>query len=351
MNAKIPVAILGANGSVGQRFIQLLENHPWFEIKCLTGSDRTIGKPYTESCHWILPERMPDAVKAMVIQENETAAKECRIAFSAMPADQAKDVEPALAAAGLAVVSNASAHRMDKDVPILLPEVNPEHTGLVEIQRKNHNRKGFIVTNPNCTSTGLTISLKPILDAFGIEQMIAVSMQALSGAGYPGVPSMDIIDNVVPYIKGEEDKVETEPLKMLGKMSGDHIQNAQFAISAHTNRVAVTDGHTVCVSLKLGRDVKPAEAIEAMRSYQCPAVSADLPSTPVPVIQVRDEADRPQPRLDRATGKGMTTSVGRVRVDPVMGLKYIVFSHNTIRGAAGGAIYNAELLVKQKLVE
>ncbi len=293
---------------------------------------------------------MPEAAKKMVIQENEAAIKECQIAFSAMPADQAKEVEPALAAAGMAVVSNASSHRMDIDVPILLPEINPDHTALVEIQRKNKNRKGFIVTNPNCTSTGMTVSLKPLLDAFGIDQVLAVSLQALSGAGYPGVASMDIIDNVVPYIKGEEEKVETEPLKMLGIVRDGRINDANFIISAHTNRVAVTDGHTVCVSIKCSQDVKPKDALEAMRSYKCPEISRELPSSPWPVIQVRDEPDRPQPRLDRNEGNGMTTSVGRMRVDPIMGLKYVVLSHNTIRGAAGGAIYNAELLVQQKLV-
>ncbi len=350
MNKKIPVAILGANGSVGQRFIQLLENHPWFEVKCLTGSDRSIGKPFSQSCHWILAEKMPETIKSMVIQENERAADECQIAFSAMPADQAKDVEPALAALGMAVVSNASAHRMDVDVPILLPEVNPDHTLIVNKQRINHNWKGFIVTNPNCTSTGMTISLKPLLDAFGIDQIIAVSLQALSGAGYPGVSSLDIIDNVVPFIKGEEEKVESEPLKMLGKITGDHIQKADFVISAHTNRVAVVDGHTVCVSIKCSKEIKPRDAIDAMKAYQCPEISKELPSSPWPVIQIHDETDRPQPRLDRGIGNGMTTSVGRLRIDPIMGLKYVVLSHNTIRGAAGGAVYNAELLVQQKLI-
>lgn len=350
MKEKIPVAILGANGSVGQRFIQLLENHPWFEVRCLTGSDRTIGKPYTESCHWILPEKMPDAAKSMTIQENEAASRECLIAFSAMPADQAKEVEPALAKAGMAVVSNASAHRMDSDVPILLPEINPGHTTLVNVQRTKNNQKGFMVTNPNCTSTGLTISLKPLLDAFDIREVVVVSMQALSGAGYPGVSSLDIIDNVVPYIKGEEEKVESEPLKMLGKVAGNHIKEAGFVISAHTNRVAVTDGHMVCVSIKCGKEVHPNDARQAMRSYRCPEISRELPSSPWPVIQVMDEVDRPQPRLDRALGYGMTTSVGRIRIDPILGLKYVVLSHNTIRGAAGGAIYNAELLVQQRFV-
>ncbi len=350
MNKKIPVAILGANGSVGQRFIQLLENHPWFEIRCLTGSDRSIGKPYSQSCHWILPEKMPDVVKSLVIEENEAATKECAIAFSAMPADQAKDVEPALANAGMAVVSNASAHRMDPDVPILLPEVNPEHTEIIHVQKRNHNRKGFIVTNPNCTSTGMTVSLKPLLDTFGIDQVIAISLQALSGAGYPGVASMDILDNVVPYIKGEEEKVETEPLKMLGKFSKDRLDDSRFVISAHTNRVAVSDGHTVCVSIKCGMNVSPRDAAEAMKGYKCPEISRELPSAPSPVIHVFEENDRPQPRLDRGIGNGMTTSVGRLRVDPILGLKYVVLSHNTIRGAAGGAVFNAELLVQQKFV-
>jgi aspartate-semialdehyde dehydrogenase len=351
MNKKIPVAVLGANGSVGQRFVQLLENHPWFEVQCLTGSDRSIGRPYSQSCHWILPEQMPEAASGMVIQNNEDAIKNCRIAFSAMPADQAREVEPVLAAAGLAVVSNASAFRMEKDVPILLPEINPEHTELVRVQQKNRNWKGFIVTNPNCTSTGMTVALKPLLDNFGITQMMAVSLQALSGAGYPGVASLDIIDNVVPFIKGEEEKVESEPLKMLGKVVSGAIRNANFVISAHTNRVAVTDGHVVCVSIQLEKNIKPSDAAEAMRSYLCPQISKELPSTPWPVISVRDEADRPQPRLDRGTGNGMTTTVGRLRVDPIFGLKFVVLSHNTIRGAAGGAVYNAELLVNQGLID
>jgi aspartate-semialdehyde dehydrogenase len=294
---------------------------------------------------------MPESASKMILQNNEDAIKNCRIAFSAMPADQAREVEPVLAAAGLAVVSNASAFRMEKDVPILLPEINPDHTDLVKIQKANRNWKGFIVTNPNCTSTGMTVALKPLLDNFGIKQMLAVSLQALSGAGYPGVASMDILDNVVPFIKGEEEKVETEPLKMLGKVSEGLIQNANFVISAHTNRVAVTDGHIVCVSIQFDQTVTPEEAARVIRNYQCPDISRDLPSTPNPVLVVRDEVDRPQPRLDRATGKGMTTSVGRIRPDPIFGLKFIVLSHNTIRGAAGGAVYNAELLVKQGLVD
>jgi aspartate-semialdehyde dehydrogenase len=351
MNNKIPVAVLGANGSVGQRFVSLLENHPWFEVQCLTGSDRSYGKYYSESCHWIIPEQMPEKAARMKLQNNEDAIKNCRIAFSAMPADQAREVEPVLAAAGVAVVSNASAFRMEKDVPILLPEVNPDHTKLVQEQQKNRGWKGFIVTNPNCTSTGMTVALKPLLDCFGIKQMMAVSLQALSGAGYPGVASMDIIDNVVPYIKGEEEKVESEPLKMLGKVVNGEIKDVKFVISAHTNRVAVTDGHIVCVSIQCDTKVDPREATDAMRKYTCPEVSRELPSTPWPVLIVRDENDRPQPRLDRGAGNGMTTTVGRLRKDPIFGLKFIVLSHNTIRGAAGGAVYNAELLVNQGLIK
>jgi aspartate-semialdehyde dehydrogenase len=350
MKNKILVAVLGANGSVGQRFIQLLENHPWFEIKCLTGSDRSIGKPYAQSCHWVLQEPMPEKAAGMILQENEKAMKDCQIAFSAMPADQAREVEPELASQGLIVVSNASAYRMESDVPILLPEINPDHTGIIQFQQKNRGWKGFIATNPNCTSTGLTISLKPLMDAFGINRLFAVSLQALSGAGFPGVASLDIIDNVVPFIKGEEEKVETEPLKMLGSIEGDSITLADFVISAHTNRVAVTDGHTVCVSIELGTKINPKDAVEILRTYKCPEVSKELPSSPWPVIEVRDELDRPQPRLDRGAGNGMTTSVGRLRIDPIMGLKYVVLSHNTIRGAAGGAVYNAELLVNQGFI-
>ncbi len=250
---------------------------------------------------------------------------------------------------GLKVCSNASAYRADPDVPILLPEVNPEHTGILEIQRRQRGWNGCIVTNSNCTSTGLTIALKALQDAFGLAVVFAVSLQALSGAGYPGVPSMDVIDNVIPYIGGEEDKVEWEPRKMLGKLVDGEIELAPFAISAQTNRVAVSDGHTVCLNVELGQRADIKKVIEALCDYQAPQVSANLPSAPHPVIAVRSEADRPQPRLDRFTGNGMTTVVGRVRPDPILDVKLVVLSHNTVRGAAGGSIYNAELLVKQGL--
>ena len=351
MPQSIPVAVLGATGSVGQRFISLLENHPLFKVTALAASDRSVGQPYARACHWILSEPMPEWAREMVVVPCSPEALDARIVFSALPADLAKDIEPQFAKAGFAVCSNASSYRRESDVPLLLPEVNPDHIGLVRAQRLAHGWSGCIMTNPNCTSTGLTVALKALQDAFGLKRVFAVSLQALSGAGYPGVSSMDIIDNVIPYIGGgEEDKVEWEPRKMLGKYSPNGIELAEVKLSSHTNRVAVIDGHVVCASVELGSEVSPQAAIQALRDYRAPAAARDLPSAPRPVIVVRDEADRPQPRQDRMTGKGMTTVVGRVRPDPLLHLKFVVLSHNTIRGAAGGSIYNAELLVAENLL-
>ncbi|MEA5077407.1 MAG: aspartate-semialdehyde dehydrogenase [Anaerolineaceae bacterium] len=350
MSDRIPVAVLAATGSVGQRFIQLLDCHPYFKVVAVTASDRTVGKTYGEACHWILPGDMPSWAREMVILPTAPESASVPLVFSALPADAAMDVEPAFAKAGSMVCSNASSYRMAPDVSILLPEVNPDQTDILPIQRKLRGWSGGIITNSNCTSTGVTVALKALQDAFGLKKVFAVSMQALSGAGYPGIPSVDIIDNVIPLIKGEEEKVESEPRKMLGKVVGQEIVSADFAISAHTNRVAVVDGHMVCISVELDKKASPEEAIAALRSYQAPEISRDLPSAPKPVIVVRTEADRPQPRLDRLTGKGMATVVGRVRKDPLFDLKMVVLSHNTIRGAAGGSIYNAELLVKQGYV-
>jgi aspartate-semialdehyde dehydrogenase len=346
MTARIPVAVLGATGSVGQRFVQLLDGHPWFEVAGLTGSDRSVGQPYGVACHWILPEAMPDWARSMTVLPTDPSSVSARIAFSALPADLALNLEPQFARAGLAVCSNASAFRNEPDVPILLPETNPDHLALIPRQRRERGWSGCIVTNPNCTSTGLTVALKPLQDAFGLRKVLAVSLQAVSGAGYPGVASLDILDNVIPNINGEEAKVEWEPRKMLGQMRGEELVPANFGISAHTNRVAVSDGHLVCVSVKLEHPASVEAAGEALRLYQAPEASLDLPSAPHPVILVREETDRPQPRLDRGTGGGMTTVVGRLRPDPIFHLKFVVLSHNTIRGAAGGSIYNAELLVK-----
>jgi aspartate-semialdehyde dehydrogenase len=350
MSKRIPVAILGATGTVGQRFIQLLDGHPWFEVTALTGSERSAGRKYAAACHWVLPEPMPAWAADLEIVPSEANRLDVPLAFSALPAISAHDVEPELASHGIFVCSDASSYRTETDVPILLPEVNPDHAALIAVQQRRRGWSGAIVTNPNCTSTGMTVALKALQDAFGLKSIFAVSMQALSGAGYPGVASMDILDNVIPNISGEENKVEWEPRKMLGTLKGDHISLAKVNISAHSNRVAVSDGHMVCLSIALKKPASPEEVEAALEAYQAPLVSRDLPSAPRPAIVVRREHDRPQPRLDRLTGKGMTTSVGRVRRDPLFDVKMVVLSHNTIRGAAGGSIYNAELLVQQQYI-
>ncbi|NCP87619.1 MAG: aspartate-semialdehyde dehydrogenase [Anaerolineae bacterium CG_4_9_14_3_um_filter_57_17] len=348
--SKIPVAILGATGSVGQRFLSLLENHPWFEVVALAASDRSVGQKYASACRWILAEPMPEFAREMVLTAAAPEVFEAKIVFSALPTEQAREIEPQFASAGVAVCSNAAAFRREADVPLLLPEVNPDHIALVRHQREKRGWRGCILTNPNCTSTGLTVALKALQDAFGLKKAFVVSLQALSGAGYPGVSSLDMIDNVIPNIGGEEEKVEWEPRKMLGALGADGVELADLRLSAHTNRVAVIDGHIVCVSVELARQATPAEAAQAFAAYQAPLAARNLPSAPRPVMVVREESDRPQPRLDRLTGKGMTTLVGRIRPDPLLHLKFVTLSHNTIRGAAGGSIFNAELLVQAGLL-
>jgi aspartate-semialdehyde dehydrogenase len=350
--SQIPVAVLGATGSVGQRFISLLEKHPWFKVVVLAASDRSVGQKYSSAARWVLDTPMPDYAKDMIVVPATTDAVQARIVFSALHNNVAKDLEPQFAQAGMAVCSNASSYRRSEDVPLLLPEINADHIHLVKEQRKLRGWSGCITTNPNCTSTGLTIALKALDNTFGVKKVFAVSMQALSGAGYPGVSSLDIIDNIIPNVGngGEEDKVEWEPRKMIGKLNGDKIDLADIRFSVHTNRVAVIDGHTVCASVELANPADPETAEAILRNYDAPESARDLPSSPRPVIEVRSEADRPQPRLDRSTGKGMTTVVGRLRRDPIFDLKFVVLSHNTIRGAAGGSIYNAELLVNENLL-
>jgi len=356
-SSPIPVAVLGATGSVGQRFVSLLDQHPWFKVVALAASDRSVGQKYSSAARWVLDTPMPDYAKDMIVVPANTDAVQAKIVFSALHTEIATELEPQFAKAGAAVCSNASSYRRGDDVPLLLPEINAGHIQLVRHQRQNKGWSGCIVTNPNCTSTGLTIALKALDEAFGVKKVFAVSLQALSGAGYPGVPALDIMDNVIPNVAngGEEEKVEWEPRKMLGKLvereaSGARIELADIQFSAHTNRVAVIDGHTVCASVQLENSVEPADAIRALREYCPPASARELPSTPRPVIEVREEADRPQPRLDRLAGKGMTTVVGRLRRDPILHLKFVVLSHNTIRGAAGASIYNAELLVSENLL-
>jgi aspartate-semialdehyde dehydrogenase len=347
---KIKVAVLGATGAVGQRFVQLLDQHPWFEVTALTGSDRSVGQLYGDACRWVLTEPMPEYARSMRIVPTEPGLA-AALAFSALPSDQAKDIEPVFAKAGHGVCSNASAYRMHADVPLLIPEVNPDHTALIKVQQRQRSWSGFIATNPNCTSTGFTIAFRPLHDAFGIRRAFVVSMQALSGAGYPGVASLDTVDNVIPFISGEEDKVETEPCKMLGALDRSGVIDAPIRISAHTNRVTVTDGHTVCASVEFDRPIGPREAAQAMADFKAPPIVQTLPSSPHCVIEVRSENDRPQPRKDRDAGHGMTTVVGRVREDPLFHVKFVVLSHNTIRGAAGGSMLNAELLVAQGFVK
>lgn len=347
--SKIKVAVLGATGAVGQRFVQLLENHPWFEVTALTGSDRTVGQRYGEGCRWVLPGPIPEYARGLPVLPTAPGF-EAQIAFSALPTEIAREAEPALAAEGYAICSNASAHRMWPDVPLLIPEVNPDHTRLIEHQRRARGWRGFIVTNPNCTSTGATIAFRALHDAFGLRRAFLVSLQAVSGAGYPGVAALDIYDNVVPYIGGEEEKVESEPRKMLGTLNGGAIDAAPLTLSVHTNRVPVIDGHLVCVSAEFQKAPTPDEVARVLAEFQAPALVRGLPSAPATAIEVRAEPDRPQPRRDRDAGRGMTTVVGRIRPDPLFHIRFVVLSHNTIRGAAGGSLLNAELLVAQELI-
>ena len=347
---KIKVGILGATGAVGQRFAQLIADHPYFEIAALTASDRSVGKRYADACKWLLRGGMPSAVADRVVVPTEAAAipSDVRLLFSALPSGNAGAVEEELAAAGFAVCSNAASHRMDPDVPLLIPDVNPDHTALIPMQQARRGwSRGFIVTNPNCTTTHLVCALKPLHDAFGLAAVNVVSMQAISGAGYPGVSAMDILDNVIPYIGGEEEKVEIEPRKLLGRVSEGGIALADFLVSAQCNRVAVRNGHLEAVTVKLNRRASLDEVAAAFTGYRSEPQRLGLPSAPDPAIILHTEVDRPQPRMDRLAGNGMATSVGRLRPDPIFDYKFVVLGHNTIRGAAGGALLNGELLYAQ----
>ncbi|WP_298406703.1 aspartate-semialdehyde dehydrogenase [uncultured Chloroflexus sp.] len=344
--ATIPVAVLGATGAVGQRFIQLLEGHPLFEVVALTGSERSAGKKYREVCRWVLDTPMPAAVADLTVLDAD-ADLPTPLVFSALPSNVAGPIEQRLAAAGHIVCSNASNHRMEPDVPLVIPEVNPDHLHLIPVQRRRRGWSGAIVTNPNCTSTPATMVLRPLLDAFGVRRMLLVSMQALSGAGYPGVPSYDIVDNVIPFIGGEEPKLEIEPQKMLGQLRDDTIVPASFATSAHCNRVPVLEGHLVCLSIELEQKATPDEVAAVLRQFRGLPQELRLPTAPEQPIIVRDEPDRPQPRRDRDAGRGMATVVGRIRPCSLFDIKLIALSHNTIRGAAGASILNAELMHAQ----
>lgn len=344
--SKVKVGVLGATGSVGQRFIQLLENHEYFEVVALGASDKSAGNLYKDvmKSRWKVSSKIPDYVANMKISKctpNDTPNVD--LVFSGLDSDVAGEVETEYAKAGVMVISNSKNHRYDVDVPILSAEVNSDQLKVLDAQKTS----GKIITNSNCTIMGVTITLKPLLDAFGIESVFIVSMQAVSGAGYPGVPSLDILGNVVPHIGGEEEKVEMEPQKCLGTVSDGKIVPANFNISAHCNRVPVIDGHTVCVSVKLKKKTTVEEIKKLWAEFSGEPQKLKLPSAPAQVIDYREENDRPQPRIDLMNGNGMTTTVGRLRPDPLFDFKYVVLSHNTIRGAAGAAILNAELVYKK----
>jgi aspartate-semialdehyde dehydrogenase len=351
MSSKRKVAILGATGAVGQRFIQLLQGHPWFTIEVLAASERSAGKKYRDACNWTMESELPKEIADMTVVDANVEAVEAAgdvdLVFSSLPGDLAGPVESEFAAL-YPVFSKASAHRMDPDVPLLIPEVNPEHAALIPLQRKNRGWKGFISTDPNCSTIQMAMTLKPLMD-FGLSKIVVTTMQALSGAGYPGVPSLDIIDNVVPYIGKEEEKMEGESCKILGCFNGEAVENAPFVISASCNRVHVKDGHLESVFVKLDSEPSPEEVVEAFANFQGEPQRLKLPSAPEHPIVVRSEPNRPQPRYDRDTGKGMSVVVGRIRRDPILSLKYMCLGHNTIRGAAGQGVLSAELMVAKGL--
>jgi aspartate-semialdehyde dehydrogenase len=343
MNTKTSVGILGATGIVGQRFIQMLEHHPWFEVGWLAASDRSEGRRYAEAARWRLKTPIPAEVADRIVSpaKPEGAPK---IIFAALDATTAAELEPRFAEAGCAVVSNSSALRMQPDVPLVIPEVNGAHIKLLECQAWRRKSGGFVVTNPNCSAIGLVLALAPLQQRFGLETVMAVTMQAVSGAGYPGVASLDILGNVIPYIAKEEEKMEEETLKLLGQLNGSKVQPAPFAVSTQCNRVAVEDGHTESVWVKLKQNGRAEEIIAAWNQFRSEPQELGLPSAPEQPVLYLAARDRPQPRFDVDLGAGMTTSVGRLRRCGVLDWKFTVLSHNTIRGAAGAALLNAELL-------
>jgi len=346
MAKRYSVGILGATGTVGQRFTQLLQNHPQFEITALAASDRSAGKPYSEACAWKLTGEIPENVRDIVVGSIEPPI-DCDIVFSSLPSNVARETEEAFARAGYPVISNSSSFRMDEDVPLLIPEINAEHLGLIEVQRKKRGYgKGFIVTNPNCAVASIAPPLAALDRKFGIESAVVTTLQAISGAGYPGVSSMDITDNVLPYIAGEEPKVEIEAQKILGTFANSGIEKADFAVSAQCFRVDVIDGHTASVRVDLKQTATMEDVVAAMRNFP----SLDLHSSPKLFMEVLDEPSRPQPRLDRDRGDGMTITVGRVFPDNVFDYRFVSLSHNTVRGAAGSAILNAELLIQRGII-
>jgi aspartate-semialdehyde dehydrogenase len=342
--AKWPVAVLGATGAVGQMFVRLLSDHPWFEITELAASERSAGKKYGEVTRWLDGPPPPASIQSRRVIACDPGVVTAPIVFSALDAVVAGEVEQAFAGAGKFVLSNAKNFRMEPDVPLVIPEVNGDHLALIECQRKRRGWDGAIVTNANCSATVAAVALAPLHQKFGIRQLFLSTMQAVSGAGYPGVPSLDIIGNVIPYISDEEPKLEREMLKLLGKFEDGEILSAGFKVSAHTNRVPVENGHTICMTIGFEETPTPEAAIETMRTWEGLASTKGLPTRPQHPLVVTDAVDRPQPKRDVNAGNGMTVTVGRVRRDAVLDLRMVALGHNTVRGAAGGSVLNAELL-------
>jgi aspartate-semialdehyde dehydrogenase len=350
MSRKYRVGILGATGTVGQRFIRMLEGHPQFEVTALAASDRSRGRAYAEACAWRLPGEMPESVRALKVAA-PAPPLDCELVFSSLPGEMAREAEESFARAGYPVISNSSALRMDEDVPLLIPEVNHEHLALLDAQRERraYREGGFVVTNPNCSTIMIALALAPLHERFGVRAVVATTLQALSGAGYPGVASLDITDNVLPHIPSEEEKIETETVKILGRLegagAGARVAPAAFPVGAQCHRVAVSDGHMAAVRVSLSARADAEEIREAFASYHSLPQKLRLHTAPDQPILVRDEPDRPQPRLDRDAGAGMSVTIGRILPDHVLDYRFVALSHNTVRGAAGAAILNAELLV------
>ena len=346
---KIEVGILGATGMVGQHFVRFLQDHPWFELTWVGASDRSAGKKYRDATSWRLDGAMPSPVADLMVEECKPGNAP-RLVFSATDASVATEIEQAFAHAGHVVVSNSRNHRMETDVPLLVPELNPGHLQLIPLQRQRRGWSGQIVTNPNCSTVVLTMALGP-LKPFGITRVIATTMQALSGAGYPGVASMDITANVIPFIGGEEEKMQQETQKILGDFRGDRVEPLAARVSAHCNRVPVVDGHTVTVSVELSAKPSEQELIAALRGFTGVPQERQLPSAPAHPVIYMEESNRPQPRRDAGRERGMAAFVGRVRECPALDYKFVALGHNTIRGAAGAAVLNAELMHSEGLLD
>ena len=343
---KIPVGILGATGVVGQRFIQLLEDHPWFEVAWLAASDRSAGQVYGDAVRWRLKTPVPEQIRKMPVSPAEPKGAP-QVIFAALDSGIARELEPKFADAGCAVVSNSSAFRMQRDVPLVIPEVNPDHLALIDLQSWRKKSGGYIVTNPNCSAIGLVVALAPLHQKFGVESLFVATMQAVSGAGYPGVASLDILGNVIPYISNEEEKMEEETKKLLGQLNANGVKDAGFSMTAQCNRVAVEDGHTESVSVKLKQKADAEAVLASIRDFKSIPHELGCPLAPERPLVYDAAPDRPQPRFDLDRGNGMTVSVGRLRPCGVLDYKFTVLSHNTIRGAAGAALLNAELLKVQ----